>query len=135
MADIYIKKQDLETDIFFDAVVSNNDLLIDNTYITASLMSIFTDASKKQIGTQIDGKTVGNTEYNLDKLSAVNIKAYEEGILAALQWLIDDSIVISITIETEKIGNLLKIIITFKTDTENEDNLIYSLDENLEILA
>jgi len=134
MADIYIKKQDLETDIFFDAIVENNDLLKDNTFVTAFLMCIFTDGSKKQIGTQIDGKIIGNKKYNLDKLSSENIKAYENGILESLQWLIDDSIVISITIETQKEGNLLKVAITFKVDAENEINLIYSLDENLEIL-
>lgn len=134
MADIYIKKQDLETDIFFDAIVSSNDLEKDNTYITASLMCIFTDASQKQIGEQIDGTIVGNKKYNVDKLSAENIKAYEEGILQSLSWLIEDGIVISISIETEKQGNLLKVAIAFKTDSENETNLKYSLDENLEIL-
>ncbi len=134
MSDIYIKKQDLETDIFFDAVVNNNDFEKDNTYVTASLMSIFTDASQKQIGTQIDGKTIGNKDYNVDKLSIENIKKYEDGLYAALQWLIDDSIVISINITTEKKGNILGVNITFKTDAENDDNLKYSLDENLDIL-
>ena len=134
MADIYLKKQDLETDLLFDLVVENNDLQRDNTYVTASLLSIFTDASQRQIGTQIDGKILGNKNYNVDKLSADNIKDYESGLLEALQWLLDDRIVTNIEIETEKIGNRLNIKITFTTDLENEDNLIYSLDENLEIL-
>ena len=134
MADIYVKKQDLETDFFFDLVVENNDLQRDDTYLTASLMSIFTDASQKQIGEQIDGKTVGNKEYNLNKLSTENIKAYEEGLRDALQWLLDDKIVTKIEIETEKKGNRLDVKISFTTDAENKDNLIYSLDESMQLL-
>jgi len=134
MADIYLEKQDLETDLLFDLVVENNDLKKDNTCITASLLSIFTDASQKQIGTQIDGKILGNENYNVDKLSQENIKAHEDGLIKALQWLIDDSIVTKIEIETEKVGNRLNVKIVFTTDAENEDNLIYSLDESLEIL-
>ncbi len=134
MADIYLKKEDLELDLLFDLVVENNDLQKDNTYVTASLLSIFTDASQRQIGTQIDSKTLGNKNYNVDKLSVDNIKDYESGLLEALQWLLDDRIVTNIEISTEKIGNRLDIKITFTTDSENEDNLIYSLDENLEIL-
>ena len=134
MADIYLKKEDLELDLLFDLVVENNDLERDNTYLTASMLSIFTDASQPQIGTQIDGKTLGNENYNIDKLSQENIKAYEDGLLKALQWLIDDSIVTKIEIETEKLGNRLNVKIVFTTDAENEDNLIYSLDESLELL-
>ena len=134
MADIYLKKEDLENDLLFDMVVDNNDLQRDDTYITASMISIFTDASKPQIGTQIDGKILGNENYNIDKLSQENIKAYEDGILKAVQWLIDDSIVTNIIVETEKIGNRLNVKIVFTTDSENENNLIYSLDESLELL-
>lgn len=134
MADIYIKKQDMEDDIFFDMIVENNDLLKDNTYLTASLMSIFTDASIKQIGTQIDGNTVGNKEYNVDKLSVENIKNYEDGLKESLKWLIVDKIVTKIEISTFKQGNRLDVEITFTTDAENEDNLKFSLDENMDIL-
>lgn len=132
--DIYLKKQDLELDLLFDLVVENNDLQKDNTYVTASLMSIFTDASIRQIGTQIDGQTLGNKNYNISKLSQENIKLYEDGLKEALKWLIDDKIVTKIIISTEKQGNRLDVKITFTTDAENEDNLIYSLDEQLEIL-
>jgi len=135
MADIYLKKEDLELDLLFDMVVENNDLQTDNTYVTASLLSIFTDASQPQIGTQIDGKILGNKNYNLDKLNEENIKAYEDGLKESLQWLLDDKIVTNIQISTEKNGNRLDIKITFTTDSENEDNLIYSLDEKLEILG
>ena len=134
MADIYLQKQDLETDLLFDIVVENNDIKLDNTYATAALLSIFTDASERQIGTQIDGSTVGNKNYNVDKLSTENIKAYKDGTLAALQWLISDGIVKTITVETEKIRNRLNVRIEFDTDAENELNLIYSLDESMEIL-
>ena len=135
MADIYIEKKDLDLDLLFDLVVEDNDLKKDNTYITAAMMSIFTDASKPQIGTQIDGKILGNENYNIDKLSQENIKAYEDGILKAVQWLIDDSIVTNIVVETEKTGNRLDVNITFTTDSENDDNLKYSLDESLNILG
>ena len=134
MADLYLKKEDLELDLLFDLVVEDNDIEKDDTYITASLLSIFTDASQAQIGTQIDGQTLGNTEYNLNKLSEENIKAYEDGLRVALQWLLDDKIITKLEISTEKEGNRLNIQITFTTESENQDNLIYSLDESLEIL-
>ena len=134
MADIYLKKQDLEADLLFDLMVENNNVLGDNTYLTASILSIFTDASIPQIGTQIDGKTLGNPNYNVDKLSAENIKAYEQGIVKATKWLIDDKIVTNITVLTEKIGNRLNVQVTFTTKNEGTDNLKYSLDEKMEIL-
>lgn len=134
MADLYLKKKDLEQDLLFDLVVDNNDIEKDNTYLTASLMSIFTDGSQRQIGTQIDGKTLGNKEYNINKLSEENIKAYENGLRESLQWLLDSKIVTKIQISTEKAGNKLNVQIIFTTDSENEDNLIYSLDEKLNIL-
>ena len=132
--DIYLEKKDLEVDLLFDMVVENNDIKSDPTYITASLLCIFTDASQKQIGTQIDGKILGNLNYNVDKLSQENIKAYEDGLKSALQWLIDDSIVRNIAILTQKQGNRLDVSITFTTDTDNKDNLIFSLDGELNIL-
>ena len=122
--DLYIKKEDLETDIYFDAVLSSNDLKKDSSYVTASLMCIFTDGSKNQIGTQIDGKVLGNKNYNIDKLSVENIKNYEDGLYECLQWLIDDKIVSSIFIETKKVSNILKVNISFTTDSKNNDNLI-----------
>ena len=134
MADIYLKKEDIERDLIFDLAIENNSAKSDNTYLTASLMSIFTDASKPQIGTQIDGKVLGNTEYNIDKLSQENIKKYEKGLRASLKWLLDDKIVTKIDIFTEKTGNRLDVSITFTTDSENSDNLKYSLDEKFEIL-
>ena len=134
MADIYLKKEDIEQDLIFDLAIENNSAKSDNTYLTASLMSIFTDASKPQIGTQIDGRVLGNTEYNIDKLSQENIKKYEKGLRASLKWLLDDKIVTKIDIFTEKTGNRLDVSITFTTDSENSDNLKYSLDEKFEIL-
>lgn len=134
MADIYLKKQDVEQDLLFDLVIDNNSTISDNTYLTASLLSIFTDASQKQIGTQIDGKTLGNKHYNIDKLSQENIKMYEQGLRGALKWLITDKIVTKIDIATQKQGNRLDVQIIFTTDKENSDNLIFSLDEKFEIL-
>lgn len=134
MADIYIKKQDLELDLLFDIVVLNNNLQMDNTYLTASLLSIFTDGSKPQIGTQIDGETLGNKNYNIDKLSIENIKDYEDGLRECTQWLIEDGIVSKIEVETEKTGNRLDINIAFTTDADNTDNLKFSLDQTMELL-
>lgn len=133
--DFYIKKEDLETDIEFDIVVMDNDIVTDDSIVTSSLISIFTDGSQTQIGSLIDGGIqIGNKEYNINKLSQVNIIAYENGLKEALQWLLDDGICKDIEVYTEKEGNLLKVRITLTTDKENDLNLIYSLDQNLEIL-
>lgn len=132
--DLYVKLENLELDIIFDLVLENNDLIKDDSYLTASLLSIFTDGSKRQIGTQLNGDILGNINYNINKLSEENIKLYETGLFDALSWLIDDGIVLSISIETEKIGNRLNIKITFINSKGNPDNLIYSLDENMSLL-
>lgn len=133
--DFYIKKEDLETDIQFDIVVMDNDIVEDNSIVTASLISIFTDGSKTQIGSLINGgMQIGNEKYNIDKLSVENIKDYENGLKKSLNWLIEDGICSNVEISTEKRGNILGVEITLTTDKGNELNLIYSLDENLEIL-
>jgi len=134
MADIYLKKENLETDFIIDIFEENNDIMKDESYVTASILSIFTDASKKQIGEQIDGKTLGNRNYFIEKLSEENIKLNEDGVRDSLQWLIDDGIVTKIDITSTKIGNRLDRNISFTTAKGNNDNLIYSLDENLKIL-
>lgn len=134
MADWYLKKSDIDSDIMFDLVVQNNDIKTDDSIVTATIISIFTDASLPQIGEQIDGKVLGNKNYTLDKLSTEGIKAYEEGILESIQWLIEDGVLSGTTISTEKQGNALLINLTLTVDAENEINLIYSLDEKLEIL-
>ena len=135
MADIFLNKKVLDNvDIFFDIELDGNDLKKDDTILTATLISIFTDASKPQIGTQIDGNTLGNPYYNLNKLSDENIKKYKEGILIALKWLIDDGVVIDVEVETQKQGNRLNIIISFNIDNENDLNIIYNLDESMDIL-
>jgi len=132
--DIYVKKEDLETDIAFDIIISNNDLLTDDTIVTATLMSILTDGSRLQIGTQIDGKIVGNPYYNIEKLSEINVKNYKLGLEQSLKWLIDSKIVQKITVEVQKKSNILLVNITLLTEKENDLNLIFSLDENLQIL-
>ena len=130
--DIYLRKEYLEA--IFDIFVENNDIELDDTYLTASMLSIFTDGSKRQIGTQIDGGILGNKAYHIDKLSDENIKGYREGLYECLNWLILDKIVTKIDIITEKKGNTLNVSITFTTDDENQDNLKYSLDEKMSIL-
>lgn len=132
--DLYVKKEDLETDIIFDLVVGDNDVSKDGSYLTASLLSIFTDGSKPQIGTQIDGSILGNMNYNISKLSEENIKNYKNGLIKSLKWLITDRIVLSYIVEVEKKGNRLNIKITFKKIDDDTDSLIYSLDENFELL-
>ena len=111
-----------------------NNWVTDNTIRTATLISIFTDASITQIGTQIDGNTIGNKHYNISKLSLENIKLYEKGLNDSLNWLILDKIVEKIGIITEKKGNSLLVEITFTLDSENETNVIFNLDEQMNIL-
>ena len=61
MADIYLNNSNIDfIDTFFDVEVDGNNLVTDDTLRTATLISIFTDASIPQIGTQIDGNTYGN---------------------------------------------------------------------------
>lgn len=132
--DLYVKKEDLETDIIFDLVIGDNDVSKDGSYLTASLLSIFTDGSKPQIGTQIDGSILGNMNYNISKLSEENIKNYKNGLIKSLKWLVTDKIVLSYVVEVEKKGNRLNIKITFKKIDDDTDSLIYSLDENFELL-
>ena len=135
MADIFLDLKNIDfIDTFFDIEVDGNNLVTDNTIRTATLISIFTDASITQIGTQIDGNTIGNKHYNISKLSLENIKLYEKGLNDSLNWLILDKIVEKIGIITEKKGNSLQVEITFTLDSENETNVIFNLDEQMNIL-
>lgn len=132
--DIFLNKETLENQTAFDFLLEQNDLKRDDTYVTASIISIFTDASQPQIGTQIDGKTIGNSEYNIQKMDEDSIKNFNQGLKEAVQWLIDDGIVSDIKITTQKQSSLLKVQITFQTAPQNSTNLIFSLDQNLAII-
>ncbi len=134
MADLLLNKEDLNEDIFFDLVLDGNDIEKDDSILTATLISIFTDGSKPYIGTSLNGVVLGNQYYNINKLSAENIKLYKQGIKDSLQWLITDGIVESNTVVVEKYGNRLNVEITQVIDEENTNNLKYSLDEELEII-
>lgn len=134
MADLFLNKTDLENDIIFDLVIENNDLVLDRSILTTTLIAIFTDGSKPYIGTALDGVVIGNTAYNINRLSTDNIKSYKQGIIDSLQFLIDDKIVLSNTVDIEKIGNRLNISVLQVIDSDNENNLKFSLDENLEII-
>ena len=135
MADIYLKKIDTETDLYFDAVVEGNDLKTDNTILTAVILSIFTDGSKPYIGNQINGNTYGNKQYNISKLSDENIKKYENGLYECLQWLIDDTIVSAIIVTVTRVSsNAITVYINLTLADQNTTNIIYSLDERMEII-
>ena len=135
MADIYLNNSNIDfIDTFFDIEVDGNGLVTDNTLRTATLISIFTDASIPQIGTQIDGNTYGNKYYNINKLSEDNIKLYKKGLKDSLNWLIVDKIVEKLDIITDKKSNSLLIEITFTLDSENKTNIIYNLDEQMQIM-
>ena len=135
MADIYLNNSNIDfIDTFFDIEIDGNGLATDNTLRTATLLSIFTDASIPQIGTQIDGNTYGNKYYNINKLSQDNIKLYEKGLKDSLNWLIVDKIVEKLDIIIEKKNNSLVIEITFTLDSENETNVIFNLDEQMQIM-
>ena len=134
MADLLLKKGDLNNDIFFDLLLDGNDIVTDDSILTTTLISIFTDGSKPYIGTQLNGIILGNQFTNINKLSESNIKLYEKGIRDSIQFLIDDGIVLSNSVITEKIGNRLNVEITQVIDEENTNNLKFSLDEELEII-
>tara|TARA_R110002073_G_scaffold7652_2_gene43342 strand:- start:2171 stop:2587 length:417 start_codon:yes stop_codon:yes gene_type:complete len=135
MADIYLNNSNIDfIDTFFDVEVDGNGLVTDDTLRTATLISIFTDASIPQIGTQIDGNTYGNKYYNISKLSPDNIKLYEKGLKDSLNWLIVDKIVEKLDIITEKKNNTLLIEMTFTLDSENTTNVIFNLDEQMKIM-
>tara|TARA_R110002074_G_scaffold229867_1_gene401293 strand:+ start:55 stop:471 length:417 start_codon:yes stop_codon:yes gene_type:complete len=135
MADIYLNNSNIDfIDTFFDIEVDGNGLVTDNTLRTATLISIFTDASIPQIGTKVDGNTYGNKYYNINKLSEDNIKLYKKGLKDSLNWLIVDKIVEKLDIITDKKSNSLLIEITFTLDSENKTNIIYNLDEQMQIM-
>jgi phage gp46-like protein len=135
MADIFLKKIDTETDLYFDAVVEGNDLTRDDTILTAVILSIFTDGSKPYIGNQINGNIYGNKQYNISKLSDENIKKYENGLYECLQWLIDDNIVSAIVVTVTKVApNVITVYIKLTLEGQNSTNVIYSLDERMEII-
>jgi phage gp46-like protein len=132
--DLFLKKQDLENDIIFDLILENNDIKKDNTILTSTLLSIFTDASKTNISEFIDGEIYGNKYYNINKLSEDNIKLYKKGLEDALNFLIEDNIVISNNIDVKAINNKIYVTIEQILDDNNTNNLKYSLDTNMELL-
>ena len=135
MADIYLNNSNIDLiDTFFDIEVDENNLATDDTLRTATLISIFTDASIPQIGTQIDGNTYGNKYYNINKLSTDNIKLYKKGLTDSLNWLIVDKIVEKLDIIVENKNNSLLVEIIFTLDSENNTNVIFSLDEKMQIM-
>ena len=136
MADIYLNKTDLETDFYFDTVVTGNDLEKDNTILTATIISIFTDASKPYIGNVLNNTNVyGNKYYNIKKLSDDNVKLYEKGIKDSIKWLIDDGLVVSNEVIVTRVkSNMITVYINQFLADDTSVNVIYSLDENMEIL-
>lgn len=132
--DLFLKKEDLENDIIFDLMLENNDIKKDNTILASTLLSIFTDASKTNISEFIDGKIYGIKYYNINKLSEDNIKLYKKGLKDALNFLIEDNIVISNNIDVKAINNKIYVTIEQILDDNNTNNLKYSLDNNLELL-
>lgn len=135
MADIYIKKEDLgKVDLFFDLEVVNSDIVRDDSILTATIISIFTDGSKKQISELIDDKKLGNEEYSLSRLSDENIRKYEKGLEKSLKWLIEDELAEKITATCKKQGNRLNTIINIRLNDRTEHNIIYNTDNNMEIL-
>lgn len=132
--DLFLKKEDLEDDIIFDLILEDNDIKKDNTILASTLLSIFTDASKTNISEFIDGKLYGIKYYNINKLSEDNIKLYKKGLEDALNFLIEDNIVISNNIDVKAINNKIYVTIEQILDGNNSNNLKYSLDKNMELL-
>ena len=132
--DLFLKKEDLENDIIFDLMLENNDIKTDNTILASTLLAIFTDGSKTNISQFIDNKIYGNKYYNINKLSEGNIKLYKKGLKDALNFLIEDNIVISNNIDVKAINNKIYVTIEQILDDNNTNNLKYSLDTNMELL-
>ena len=132
--DLFLKKEDLENDIIFDLMLENNDIKTDNTILASTLLAIFTDGSKTNISQFIDNKFYGNKYYNINKLSEDNIKLYKKGLEDALNFLIEDNIVISNNIDVKAINNKIYVTIEQILDDNNTNNLKYSLDTNMELL-
>ena len=132
--DLYLKKQDLENGVIFDLMLENNDIKKDNTILTSTILSIFTDASKKNISEFIDNKIYGNKYYNINKLSEENIKLYKKGLQDSLNFLIEDNVVLSNNIDVKAINNKIYVTIEQILDNDNANNLKYSLDTNMELL-
>ena len=132
--DLFLKKEDLENDIIFDLILENNDIKKDNTILASTLLAIFTDSSKTNISEFIDGKIYGIKYYNINKLSEDNIKLYKKGLEDALNFLIEDNIVISNNIDVKAINNKIYVTIEQILDDNNTNNLKYSLDTNMELL-
>lgn len=132
--DLFLKKEDLENDIIFDLMLENNDIKKDNTILASTLLAIFTDASKTNISEFIDNKIYGIKYYNINKLSEDNIKLYKKGLEDALNFLIEDNIVISNNIDVKAINNKIYVTIEQILDDNNTNNLKYSLDNNMELL-
>ena len=135
MADFYLKPAHINGDLFFDLELSGNTIVSDDSLITAVIISIFTDGSQPNIGEHLrDGIKLGNPAYNINKLSDNNIQRYQRGLESTLQWLIEDGVVSQNTVTTEKQGNRLNINIVMTLDNDNALNVIFSLDENLELI-
>lgn len=132
--DLFLKKEDLENDIIFDLMLENNDIKKDNTILASTLLAIFTDASKTNISQFIDNNIYGNKYYNINKLSEDNIKLYKKGLEDALNFLIEDNIVINNNIDVKAINNKIYVTIEQILDDNNTNNLKYSLDTNMELL-
>lgn len=132
--DLFLKKEDLENDIIFDLMLENNDIKKDNTILASTLLAIFTDASKTNISEFIDNQIYGIKYYNINKLSEDNIKLYKKGLEDALNFLIEDNIVISNNIDVKAINNKIYVTIEQILDDNNTNNLKYSLDNNMELL-
>lgn len=132
--DLFLKKEDLENDIIFDLMLENNDIKKDNTILASTLLAIFTDASKTNISQFIDNNIYGNKYYNINKLSEDNIKLYKKGLKDALNFLIEDNIVINNNIDVKAINNKIYVTIEQILDDNNTNNLKYSLDTNMELL-
>ena len=135
MADLVLLKSNIDNFLTFDLELIMNDFQSDNSIYTATIISVFTDSSKPYIGDFLDNPIkLGNVNYNVDRLTPENVRLYKQGLEKSLQWLIDDNIVVSNNITVTKRSNKLDIIINQIVDTDNKLNLIYSLDQNLEIL-
>ena len=62
------------------------------------------------------------------------MKLYKKGLKDSLNWLIVDKIVEKLDIIVESKNNSLLVEITFTLDSENKTNVIFNLDEQMQIM-
>lgn len=150
MKDIFLKS--IENGIAFDVSIEDQDLETDEGLRTAVILSLFTDRRVKPeelpAGTldpdrrgwwgdalsEVEGDQIGSKWWLLvrEKQTEETRKRYQEYAEEALQWLIEDGVAQSITVEAEFVSrSVLGVQITIPRPG-NKEAFRYNLNWNFE---